>query len=160
MSINFAHPADPERSHLYADLYYQYYDLIKLRSMLRHEFANAHEASATPCPRLPEEVQAALEEIETEARQLSRPSRPIEDVDIPQDLLDRREYIFSNTMKLGARAWHGSGGEVSSVDGLRASMRYCEYCLDQLREKIEFLHDNVTTRDPFVLLQGKVQPEC
>jgi len=143
---NFSHPADPSRVPLFPDLYYQYYDLLKVRAQLRQEMSQALEASYWCEPRLPPQVQAQLEQLEHEADH---------DRDHDHDRDARRARIFAAAHATGLKAWQGESTDIPDPTACRVRLHYCDYCCEQLRARIETLRANTTLKDPFNLLDEK-----
>lgn len=155
-SPNFPHPNDPTRTPLFPDLYFQYHDLMKLRSDLRREMCEALELSAGFEPRLPAALQAALEQIEAEAHTARAALNDADAHSVAMHDLDRRRSeIFQIADQLGTKAWQGTTTDAPAPDACRVRLRYCEHCLGQLRARINALRAGTSLRDPFALLDEK-----
>jgi hypothetical protein len=155
-NINFPHPCDPNRKPLFLDLHYQIYDLMKLRYQLRLEFCQAIEPSEMFEPRLPAELQAALEALERAADDVRAGAsnagmhhRALQEIDT------RRDEIFARADALGIGAWQAEMRDAMAPHTVRARLRYCEHCLAQVRARIEALRTSTSLLDPFAMLEEK-----
>jgi hypothetical protein len=154
--INFPHPCDPIRKPLFLDLHYQVYDLMKLRSQLRLEFCQAVEPSEMYEPRLPADLQAALEALERAADGVRANTNDVAAYrNGMQQIEAQREAIFARADALGVGAWQAEMRDVPVPHPVRARLRYCEHCLAQVRGRIEALRASTSLLDPFAMLEEK-----
>jgi hypothetical protein len=155
-TINFPHPCDPSHKPLFLDLHYQIYDLMKLRHMLRQEFCQSVEAAEWYEPRLPPDLQSALETLERAADQVRAGATDFEAHRRGMKEIEaRRGEVFALADALGARVWLAAMTELESPHTTRARLRYCEHQLAQVRVRIEALRAATSLLDPFAMLEER-----
>lgn len=154
--INFPHPCDPARKPLFLDDYYRMYGLMKLRAQVRQEYCQAIDVAEEWPPRLPDELQAALEELEQETERVRARRLPPEAHERAMAELDwRRDEIHARADALGVGAWQAAMGDVETARACKARLRYCEHCLARVRERIAALQASTKLMDPFAMLADK-----
>ena len=124
---------DPMPSHTtpcFQTIYRNLHHLLTLRRRLKDELAEAESPAAALDPRLPDALQAALEQLEHETAALRAATPDTEDRQRVLDLLKgRRAELFARADALGTRAWCGEAPDIPDVTACRVRLRYCEHCL-------------------------------
>ena len=137
-------------------IYRNLHHLLTLRRRLKDELAEAESPAAALDPRLPDALQAALEQLEHETAALRAATPDTEDRQRVLDLLKgRRAELFARADALGTRAWCGEAPDIPDVTACRVRLRYCEHCLAGCRRQIEELRERTALKDPFLMLEEK-----
>ena len=158
---HFNHPNEPKNIYLFLDLYYQYYDYIKLRSHVCREHSKYYEYGEIQVPVLIGELECDLQVLEKEEIDLLNNTELEFDDKIPtmKEIEKERIKIFKKLDKHGINAWCGYKIEPESEnDGNRKykiQFRYLYYKIEKLKKQIEELRKDTTVKDPFFYLEEK-----
>jgi len=155
------HPNEPNNIYLFLDLYYQYYDYIKLRSQICRENSKYYEYGESQDPVLIGELECDLQVLEKEEIDLLNNTELELDDKIPamKEIEKERIKIFKKLDKHGINAWCGHKVEPEfESDGDRKykiQIRYLYYKIELLKNQIEDLRKDTTIKDPFFYLEEK-----
>ena len=157
----FNHPNLINKTHLFLDLYYQYYDLLKLRSNIRREYSKCFEYGDMQDPVLIGELECDLQVLEKEEIDLLNDTKLELDEKTPKlkQIDKERNKIFKKLDKHGINAWCGFKIEpdFEPDDGRKhkVQLRYLNHKIEKLKKQIEELRKDTTVKDPFFYLEEK-----
>lgn len=157
----FDHPNSKKKIPLFLDLYYQYYDYLKLRNKIRHNLANCLEYGNIDEPILIGELECDLNVLEDEEMaRLNDKSKVIEEKKpIINEIRKERNEIFEKLEKHGINAWTGYKVEpdFEPDDGrtFKIQLKYLHYKIEKLKKQIEDFQKNTKIKNPFYYLEEK-----
>lgn len=157
----FSHPNGKNKTFLFLDLYFQYYDLLKLRSHIRREYSKCFEYGDIKDPALIGELECDLQVLEKEEIDLLNDSELDLDEKTPRmkQIEKERVEIFNVLDKHEINAWSGYKIEpdFEPEDGrkYKIQLRYLYHKIENLKNTIEDLRKNTTSKDPFFYLEEK-----
>ena len=160
-SIPFPHPYSETRTHLFLDLYYKYYDLIRLRHTIQKKICRCIEFGSIIEPELPGAYECDLIVIENEEAKVHSEPKGKTSFDDKTKLFKKftseRHEIFSNLEKDESGSWEESKFDEhpDNLKKLVVQFRYVEFKVDKLKNDILALRESKSIRDPFEYLGKK-----
>ena len=159
----FSHPYAPGKTKLFLDLYFQYFDLMKLRVQIRRNLANCFEYGNIDNPVLIGSLECDLQVIEKEEIELLSDAKfeSKETQKKLQDLESERKEIFDSLDQHGINAWmhYKSDPDCDPDDGRehKIQLRYLHHKIEVVKQQIEKLRQSTKLVDPFHYLESTNQ---
>lgn len=162
-SIYFQHPNSPRQNYLFLDLYYRYYDLIKLRSNIYQKLSALYEYGEINNPVLIGNLECDLQVLEKEEEELYNSQRSFDEIKKEKKKIEKKRIeIFEKLEQHGINAWRGhkiepkkNDEEEYEITRYKVQLRYIIYKINKTKEEIRDLQKTPKLKDPFNYLKNK-----
>jgi hypothetical protein len=161
--IPFSHPYSRTKTPLFLDLYFKYYDLLRLRCTIRNSICQCIEYGSILEPELPGTHECDLIVIDNEEEKLNLEPKGkiamLTKMEKFEKLNKEREEIYLTLEKDELSSWEESKykDQPNNLKKYMVQLRYVEFKFNKLHTEIIKLRKSNSIKDPFEYLSTKYE---